>query len=76
MTFQHQVMPLDGRVHDIDWCVRQTVAALAAAMIGTTGSCCGHQRMLGKISLADGRVIAIFPDEEVAQPVWQAREQK
>jgi len=52
-------MPINGRRHDIDFCVADIVAALNAANIITTMSCCGHDEKDGIICLQDGREIRI-----------------
>ena len=63
VTYQNQVaMPLNGRVHGIDWCIHPIVAALNASNIRTMASCCGHQNMPGRISLEDGRELIVLPD--------------
>ena len=68
-TYEHQVpMPIRGRRYDIDLCVADLVAALNAANIVTTASCCGHGKMPGNILLDDGRVLTIEPDAE-----WRKR---
>lgn len=53
-------MPINGRVHGIDFCVADLVAALNAANIATVMSCCGHgEDGVGVIVLADGRELRI-----------------
>jgi len=52
-------MPISGRVRGIDLCIADIVAALNAANIVTVSSCCGHGKINGIISLADGREIEI-----------------
>lgn len=52
-------MPLNGRRQDIDFCVADIVAALNAANIITTLSCCGHCKTNALIMLEDGREITI-----------------
>jgi hypothetical protein len=52
-------MPINGRIEDIDLCIANIVAALNAAGICTTASCCGHGKMTGNIRLADGGEIII-----------------
>lgn len=52
-------MPLNGRRQDIDFCVADIVAALNAANIITTLSCCGHGKVDALIMLEDGREIFI-----------------
>jgi len=52
-------MPLNGRRQDIDYCIADLVAALNAANIPTTCSCCGHEKMDGTILLEDGRELWI-----------------
>ena len=59
-TYEHQVpMPISGRRYDIDFCIADIVAALNAANITTTMSCCGHLDKTGIICLQDGREIRI-----------------
>lgn len=59
-TYANQVvMPLDGRTRCIDWCIHHIIAALNAANVRTTASCCGHGRLPGRIDLEDGRVLTI-----------------
>lgn len=84
ITYANQVlMPLDGRVRCIDFCIHKLVAALNVGSVSTRtiASCCGHERMPGRISLADGRELMIFPDREtyevaevLVQPLWQSGE--
>ena len=84
-TYANQVlMPLDGVTRCIDFCIHTLVAALNAGSWSarTVASCCGHERAPGRIDLADGRVLMIFPDEktfvaaeDLVQPLWQSREQ-
>jgi hypothetical protein len=65
ITYANQVcMPLNGKVVCIDWCIHHLVAALNAAGIFTTMSCCGHRIDPGVIFLEDGRVLAIFESKE------------
>ncbi len=52
-------MPIKGRVHSIDLCVSDLVAALNAANITTVACCCGHGTQSARIDLADGRVLMI-----------------
>ena len=67
LTYRNQMlMPLNGRVQCIDWCIGHVVAALNAANIRTTASCCGHKLFPGRIDLKDGRVLAVFDDAESA----------
>jgi DNA-binding NtrC family response regulator len=56
-------MPLNGRVHDIDYCIADIVAALNAGGIVTIASCCGHGKTDGIISLEDGRELLIKMNE-------------
>ena len=74
VTYENQVcMPLNGRVQCIDHCIHQIVAALNAGGIRTVASCCGHEKLVGRIDLMDGRILAILTDE--SQVVWQLGEQ-
>ncbi|MCY4429210.1 MAG: hypothetical protein OXC11_02305, partial [Rhodospirillales bacterium] len=63
-------LPLNGRVRCIDWCIHQIVAALNAGGVETTASCCGHEEMNGSITLADGRVLVIFPTTPESTDEW------
>jgi hypothetical protein len=51
-------MPINGRRQDVDICIADIVAALNAANIPTTASCCGHGGD-GSILLEDGRQLAV-----------------
>lgn len=53
------VMPLNGKVQCIDWCIHHIVAALNAGGVRTVASCCGHGQGDGRIDLEDGRVLVI-----------------
>ncbi len=85
MTYANQVsMPLNGIVRNIDFCVHPLIAAFNAGPRSTRTklSCCGHERIPGHITLADGRELMIFPDRETlkaardaVQPLWQSSEQ-
>ena len=44
----------------IDSCIADIVAALQSAGINMLASCCGHGKGLGRIDLADGRIIQII----------------
>lgn len=46
-------------VKGIDACIAPIIAALNAAGITTTQSCCGHGRDVGSIHLLDGRILLI-----------------
>lgn len=52
-----------------DPCIADIVAALNAAGIATTVSCCGHGRRLGNITLRDGREIFLPRDRHDAQAI-------
>ena len=59
------VMPIGGRVYDIDRCIHHLVAALNAGGVRTVASCCGHGNRPGCIILEDGRelfVVASFDE--------------
>lgn len=59
-TYECQVpMPIRTRVHYIDFCIADIVAALNAANIETVASCCGHGQFDASIALDDGREILI-----------------
>ena len=63
-TYRNQVcLPLNGKVQCIDRFIHQIVAALNAGGVQTVASCCGHEKMPGRIGLRDGRVLTILPDE-------------
>lgn len=59
-TYENQVlMPINGKVRCIDWCIHHVVAALNAGGVETTACCCGHGTQDGNIHLADGRILTI-----------------
>jgi hypothetical protein len=59
-TYENQVvMPINGKVHSIDWCIHHIVAALNAGGVYTVACCCGHGTQQGRIDLADGRILTI-----------------
>jgi len=43
-----------------DKCIASIIRALNEGGIMMKGSCCGHDKRLGEIELADGRIILIF----------------
>ena len=54
------IMPINGRVRGIDYCISDIVAALNAANIKTIASCCGHgDDSKSSIILDDGRELKI-----------------
>ena len=53
------------KVVGIDACIAPLIRALQAAGIDTVASCCGHGKTLGRIDLADGRVLFIGHDTRV-----------
>lgn len=60
-TYTNQAkLALKGRVVCIDWCIHHIVAALNAGGVETVACCCGHGKQLGRIDLADGRILQIF----------------
>ena len=64
-TYECQIpMAINGRRQDIDFCIADIVAALNAANIKTSASCCGHNKIEGIISLEDGRDLTISMEEE------------
>ena len=68
VTYANQVLlPLNGKVRCIDFCIHHIVAALNASAVRTTDCCCGHGRMPGYIGLEDGRVLVIFASREEAR---------
>ena len=71
-TVANQVcMPINGRVRCIDYCIHPIVAALNAAGIYTTHSCCGHTKTKGSIELKDGRVLIILPKAPESMTAWK-----
>lgn len=52
------------RTVDVDACIAPIVAALQAAGIDMRGSCCGHGKGPGEITLADGRALFIADAEK------------
>lgn len=58
------MMPINGKVICIDWCIHQIVAALNAGGVETIACCCGHGTQDGRIDLADGRVLFIREENE------------
>ena len=52
-------LPINGRILGIDFCIHKIVAALNAANIPTSASCCGHGKIKGNIVLEDGRTMII-----------------
>lgn len=59
-TYANQAcLPINGRVICVDWCIHHIVAALNAAGVETTMSCCGHGKVDGQIRLKDGRELII-----------------
>lgn len=79
-TYANQaLMPLDGRVRCIDWCIHHIIAALNAGGVKTLSCCCGHQEMPGQIYLEDGRMLLVMPSDvsdDALHLLWQALEQK
>lgn len=64
-TYENQaLMPLNGRVRGIDWCISHIVAALNAGGVETVACCCGHGKIDGRIDLADGRILTITRSKE------------
>lgn len=53
---EDHLMPIRGRVQNIDACIAHIVAALNAANIQTTASCCGHGNLPGSIFIGDYKV--------------------
>ncbi len=53
------LLPINGKVRSIDWCIHHIVAALNAGGVETIACCCGHGKQDGRIDLADGRVLII-----------------
>lgn len=59
-TYANQaLMPINGKVRCIDWCIHHIVAALNAGGVETVACCCGHGKHPGRIDLADGKVLRI-----------------
>jgi len=60
-SYDHQVpMAISHRRQDIDLCIADVVAALNAANLITTWSCCGHGQLPSVIGLEDGRHICVY----------------
>lgn len=60
VTYANQgMMPINGKVRCIDWCIHQIVAALNAGGVITASCCCGHGTQDGFINLEDGRILVI-----------------
>ncbi len=60
VTHENQaLLPINGKVRCIDWCIHHIVAALNAGGVETVACCCGHGKQDGRIDLADGRVLII-----------------
>lgn len=69
-TYANQAMlPINGKVRCIDWCIHHIVAALNAGGVETVASCCGHGVQEGRIDLADGRVLKIVKNTDCDQVV-------
>ncbi len=65
-SYEH-VVPMacrNHRVEYVDYCVAQVVAALNAANVPTTWSCCGHGETDGVVALDDGRYLVIMKDRK------------
>ena len=63
-TRKYQVpMPIGRIVARIDYCIAPVVAALNAGRVPTVASCCGHGKQKGLITLMDGRIIVIEPQQ-------------
>ena len=59
-TYKNQAMlPINGKVRCIDWCIHHIIAALNAGGVETVASCCGHGIKDGRIDLKDGRILTI-----------------
>lgn len=59
-TYANQaLLPINGKVRCIDWCIHHIVAALNAGGVETLACCCGHGKQNGRIDLKDGRVLII-----------------
>ena len=61
------LMPIRGRVVEIDQCISHLVAALNAGGLTTVASCCGHGNRPGSIVLEDGRELLILLNQEWAR---------
>ena len=64
-------MPIKGRVQGIDFCIADIVAALNAANIETSASCCGHGVMPGSVILEDGREIIIVKNAKERNKIFK-----
>lgn len=64
-TYANQVvMPINGKVRAIDWCIHHIVAALNAGGVETVACCCGHGKQDGIITLSDGRELIVRKTNE------------
>lgn len=64
------MVPIRGVRGECDPCLLPMVQALVDAGMPTIASCCGHGRVLGRVTLADGRELLIAPDFETATRLW------
>ena len=57
----------------IDKCIAPLVKALQEGGINMRGSCCGHGKTIGEISLSDGRKLLIYPtsNQWIKKPALQ-----
>jgi hypothetical protein len=63
----------------IDSCIAPIVAAFQQAGINMRGSCCGHGKAPGHITLADGRELIIPANREMYEELllgWAERKEK
>lgn len=68
-TYENQaLLPINGKVRCIDWCIHHIVAALNAGGVETIACCCGHGKKDGRIDLADGRVLIIKKNRDEIVP--------
>lgn len=71
-SYEHQVpMPINGIRQDIDVCISDIVAALNAANIATSASCCGHGKQHGTITMEDGRELSVVYEPATA---WKSED--
>jgi hypothetical protein len=76
-TYENQaLMPINGKVRCIDWCIHQIVASLNAGGVETVGCCCGHGVRDGNIVLADGRYLIIMNEEDGSEAIKSKEEMR
>ena len=53
-----------------DPCIHPLVQTLNDGGFVTIASCCGHGKVLGRVTFIDGRELLIAPDHETATRLW------